>query len=206
MTDLVPSTDLIRPTHVSKYTNQAQVETDLAVEDIAEQAQVWEHGTAHERQVATAYRALEDGRQLIDLNKALEAGGKDSNHRPKLAVCRVGIRTVHLETWATTGRVRYGRGRRLGWSYDVELEALNMGPSYADYGRLAIASTPTMPPHVRKIANRNDLLFWEATWRRSQAKHRIVIDPVLLEHVVGALYVVKAAWELSELEAAALST
>lgn len=193
-------TELIRSSPALEYANAGLVKVEMSQQEAREERRKWEGGTAHERQVAHAYRAIEEGRQLIDLEKSLQKGGCDQVGRPKLAIAQVGMKRVKLETWYGTGVVEYSAGW-IGWSYTTEFAGAKTG---RDGGVRAVASTPTMPPAVRRIANDTDILFWEAQWRRTEMKRQIVIDPALLEPVVGTLYVVKAAWELTELEAAAL--
>lgn len=205
--------DLVKPAAIMAHVTRGQVDTDVCQEDIASEAERWEKGNARERRVAVAYRALDEGRQLIDINKALASGGVDGHGRPNLAVARSRMRMVRLETWASRRLARFsaprhGRVRANRWRFEIEMTGLGDQFSREGDGHSAVAATPTMPPEVRVQSRPGDLLFWEATWKatwkRSTVKRTVVRDPALLEPVVGNLYVVKASWELSELEAAAL--
>lgn len=193
-------TDLVKPVAALRFAQAGLVTMEIEPEVALKEARKWEGGTPAEARVSEAYRAVAEGRQLIDLEKSLQSAGADSTRRPKLAICQAGMRRVKLETWYSSGRVRfYGR---FGWSYETEMA--NVKGFSDDKGAKAEANAPTMPPAIRRIANDDDLLLWEAQWRKNVIKRQIVIDPALLERVTGNLYVVKAAWELTELEAAAL--
>jgi hypothetical protein len=201
----VTGTELV-PFSENSQAHRAALAGDLAVEDFATEREKWETTDAADQRVVAAYKALEEGRQLISLTKALRRGGADTEWRPHMAIAPSTLREVHLETWTATCMVRYHaphrRWRRSGWSYDIEIEAVRNG---WNKGLVAKAVVPTMPPQVRAVATRDDLIFWEAEWRHTTMKELPrPRDPALLEHVVGDLYVVKASWELSELEMAAL--
>lgn len=190
-------TELVKTVRASELANLGLVKAQIDAEKAAEQRAEWEMGTARERRVAVAYRAVEEGRQMIDLEASLQKAGVDFFGRPTIAICPAQRHRVRLETWNETGRVQY---RSRLWTYNTEMAGVNG----SDVGEIGFATAPLMPPHIRKIAQRGDLLFWEAQWHSTRVKREIVIDPALLEPVVGSLYVVKAAWELTDLEAAAL--
>lgn len=181
---------------------RGRVESDLAVEDYATEREKWEGGNAADRRVAAAYQALEEGRNLISLSKAIISGGFDGEYRPRLAIAPCGVSTIYVETWKDSSRVQFRTTRQralIRWRMELDFG----GAHYR--GLTTQALLPQMPPAVREIASRRDLLLWEAEWRRTNFKRAPrPRDPALLEQVAGDLYVVKASWELSELEAAAL--
>ena len=65
--------------------------------------------------------------------------------------------------------------------------------------RTSKAVVPSIPPRLRpKIAYSNLHILWEAEWET------VPTDPMLLRHLDGALYVVLAVWDLTDLEKAVL--
>jgi hypothetical protein len=165
--------------------------------------------SAEDKRVVAAYRALEEGRKMVSLSEAIARGDLGEKRMPKLAVARADFTTVRVSSFAD-GSLRYfNKARRKKNTWRVEFPAL-MGRA-ADREtppRVGTANLPYIPPTIRPQDPENYLCFWEAQWRVDdlpRPRPTLVLDPALLEHVVGDLYVVVATWDLSPIEAAALS-
>jgi len=146
--------------------------------------------TEAERRVVRAAEAILRGARLLDVRDAVIKGGRNTSHLPKLAVARI--------TWA-----------RVRWNPDVSAYE-NPDDKHTDTllrGVLLIggcagrALVPPMPPAVRTLAAKDDLILWEAEWRDVVAR-----DPVLLRPFDGDVYELVAAWDLTDLERAILGT
>lgn len=181
----------------------------------AQRAALWEGGTKADARVNAAHQALAEGRQLVNLRQALQTGAnpRRNNERngygqmhepgrdqrlPKLAVCRADKSEVSVRVHRN-GETKLKAGR---WTYEIATQPWD--GEVISYS--AVAAVPTVPPALRLPNMKDHLIFWEADWRRISQRNEIHIniDPALLEHVVGDLWMVVAAWELTELEIAAL--
>lgn len=207
-------TDLVRQSDILKYTKFGEVTSDLAVEDLEKERERWASSSdPRHHQVAIALDAVKENRQLVDINLVISRSRSVTTHDgnlPKVAIAPYGAKEVTATVDRLADSLRYSTRRRAfrrRWSSTFPW-AMNPGAPKWEQG---IATMPLVPPDVAKVSTKSDLVLWEADWHsRSQAREidwsRVVmaIDPAILEPVIGSLYVVKATWDLSPLEAAAL--
>jgi hypothetical protein len=149
------------------------------------------------------YRALSQGRQVIDLKQTISAGGQDEGGRPKLAVARATWKKVFLirhrwENYAVEFLARPSWEIR---SHEtrarIKLPADTLPPQ--ELKREAYAVVPNVPPQLRPADKlENYFVLFEAEWQG------VPVDPALLKHLGGSLYVVLAVWDLTPLERAVL--
>lgn len=181
--------------------------------------------SAEDQRVIAAYKALEEGRKLVSLSDALRSGGTDRDHMPKLAVLRADLGLARGASYPN-GTVRFldGRpgvkrkqlrrehGHTERWSLEFQ-RTMEEWTWSRDYGadappaRTGFARAPYIPAHLRPENLQNYLVFWEAEWSVDpvpKPRPRVVIDPAILEQVVGDLYMVTATWDLTPIESAAL--
>lgn len=156
-------------------------------------------------QVEAAFDALLDGRNVVDLIKLIMP--HDIRTLPKLAVGPVISQGSNLSGMirGNTMRLTAPTGAtRLDWELMVNIGGQRDGQLW-DSGTTAIPAVPpsVMPPLTRK-ASREWLILFEAEWRRAPVPR--TTDPALLKPISGTLYEVVAVWDLTALEAAALST
>lgn len=165
----------------------------------AQKADVLARQRVRDEALMRGYRLLSLGRQIIDLNAVLIAGGEDELHRPKLAVARADSRTQSLIRFPD-GSVRFGDWTQRGdrWSRSRRVFSL---PAAA-FPRLpnsnwvyATATVPLIPPALRPDSLDQFTILWEAEWTS-----RPPVDPALLRSLGGGLYAVVAVWDLTELE------
>ena len=154
--------------------------------------------------LAAGYQALAKGQPVLHLHNVMEAAGADERGRPKLAITPADARWCWFSCdW------------RNGWSWcfhptmsrDVRPNArvtsrtvVVPAPVRSRHAVQARAVVPRVPPEHRPKAHaRNYHVLWEAEWET------VPVDPLLLKHIGGPLYVVLAQWDLTELEQAVLS-
>lgn len=205
--------ELVPVAAIQKFIDLGTVMTDLDREKLPAQRARWENGeTPGDRSVAAAYRAVEDGRQLVDLHEVIVRGGVCTMNQqlPALAVApafaeQVNVRVIY------DGQVMYrvySRGiRRLARPWQFEVATQVRWDRKTAISHTAVSIPPAMPPDVREVAEPDNVVMWEATWQKIHTKvprPPIHLDPALLEHVTGSLWVVKKTWDLTPLEAAAL--
>jgi hypothetical protein len=169
-------------------------------------------GTEEDRGILMGYKAIASGKTLLNLNDVFRACALDHKGRPRLAVGRASWRWCYLQMrsileskggnyvnrWLFSQSARYlwGNGR-LG-SVVVPLPtASQVAPTSGQWR----AMVPLIPPNLRPTekAMRNYHVLWEAEWES------VPVDPMLLRHLHGSLYVVLAVWDLTSLERAVLS-
>jgi hypothetical protein len=151
------------------------------------------------------YRALAEGSALIRLTTTIAAGGVDDLGRPRLAIARADERAITFWRdsrgtlqFETDSRSRAADRRK---TFPVGTLPAWTGPIPQWHGWLA--DVPPIPPRYRpSIRLSNYHILWEAVWR--QARTRAALDPALLRHIGGDLYVVLATWDLTPLEQAVL--
>lgn len=153
---------------------------------------------------ARAFHQMALGRQVIDLRLAIVGGGLLPRGLPALAIARAHWQYVHA--WWSGGRVTF-TGRPRTWSTRGEGQQRRQNPSVQwpqmHNFRDGSAQVPSIPPGLRPaggphILERYYILF-EAVWEPEPPT-----DPLLLSHLGGPFYVVRAHWELTPLERALL--
>lgn len=145
------------------------------------------------------YKALAEGKTLINLTEAIKTGGVNEIGLPNLAIARAD--EAQIEMWCdTNGSVnfspqRWGSVRSEDRVFEFPAGTLT-GAKYADGWH---ALLPFIPPQYRPPLKMNNYhLLWEATWQRQPRSQRR--DPMLLRRISGDLFAVVAAWDLTPLE------
>lgn len=164
------------------------------------------------------YKALADGKTLISLTEAIQAGGVDLGGRPKLAIARADEQQIQMER-TEDGRITYrpdfwGRATSTDRVFAFPEGTLpTITPDEAGitsgtfwngnprptWNNRWTATLPFIPPQYRPpLQMENYHLLWEAEWRQSRGSQRR--DPMLLRRVGGDLFAVVAAWDLTDVE------
>lgn len=170
--------------------------------------------TAEDVAIKASYREIMRGHPLLDIEKAIPAGGHDELGRPLLAfaradeaeiVCRrsglwiegshhSGIGDLSMFPSGTSSWDRVAASRHLDL-IAAEFDGWPVMPK--DWWALV----PTIPAALRP---RGDLsryhIIWEAEWMASSKLRVAPRDPALLRHITGSLYAVLAVWDLTEVE------
>jgi len=208
-----------------------QIEAKQALDAYRKGLQIAGNSTAayrrneeNDRALMEAYQALAAGRRILDLHEVMQEAGCDDQGRPRLAICPAHVRWCYFNLqWLQRNQGSFGNNRRCG--VFATTRAMLYRPSATrsrvevpvgcfpgikrlGWGSLYRAMVPSIPPQYRPVHSRHgerrytDLkryhILWEADWE--EVPH----DPMLLKHLSGALYVVLAKWDLTELEQAVL--
>lgn len=158
--------------------------------------------------IAQAYRAVKRGMPILRLSQAIERGGFFPNGWPRIAV----VRADATECWVTdvndyrNGGVDYvftdsDRRTSYGALVGEHTVRVHMSERPAHEGRRtsrAHTLVPVIPPHVRPKRPRLGRLH--VLWEVEEWANVPPVDPALIRHVRGDLWVVLAMWELTELE------
>lgn len=149
------------------------------------------------------YQAVAKGSRVVNVLEAFKATGLNTDGHPKLAIARADWRNVFFRCGSSQGRGRFAENAT--WRQYVADIALPDGtfqfPNTQPWSTIKSA-VPHIPPAIRpKIALSNfHILFEVEKWETYP------VDPFLLRHISGYLYIVIAEWELTELEASLLGS
>jgi hypothetical protein len=155
-------------------------------------------GTDIDREIARTYRLLGQGEVIIRAIDSIKMAGLGADGHPLLALTRADARRCVWRGYADgSGRfVADGRWRGARNTVSVPVDFFPRATSRWD----CEAIVPIVPAHLRpKHSLANYDILWEADWRD------VPKDPLLLRRLgKGDLWLVLAAWDLTEVERAAL--
>lgn len=154
-----------------------------------------------DREIQRAYQLIAQGRVIIKALESIKLAGIGEDKLPLLAICRADQEKCELRadtngsaSFSAPGWHRGKRGQRFGFD-------AGSFPGIKQAWR-AEALVPIIPIHLRpKRGLANYHVLWEAEWTKIVPR-----DPMLLRRVGGDLWLVVAAWDLTEVERAALAT
>jgi len=150
--------------------------------------------TKTDRLIMKAYKSIAHGSRIIDLKKTMEIAGFDDNGRPRLAICCANATRVDVRCWP--GSTEFKWNHRYYDRSSMRIVGFgNNRTSTVD----GWATTPYIPPYIRRARMSRYFVLWEATWHNVPAG-----DPYLLEQIDQNLFRVVAAWDITPLEAAVL--
>lgn len=149
------------------------------------------------------YQLLAQGRLIIQALESIKRAGLDATGHPKLAIARADQKAAFCTMWRD-GSCRFTTD---GWSRSASKSIEFPSGSFRNVPGNGItnarAALPLIPIKLRPrrgLANYH--VLWEAEWTPVPVR-----DPYLLRRIgKGDLWLVVAAWDLTEVERAALST
>lgn len=156
-----------------------------------------------DHEIRRAYQLIAQGRMVIRAIESIRAAGLNEQGFPKLAMIRADAQTCF---WNPAWRGGGGTFKMFDrWGSDHWRRrnvTVPNWPAVPDRAKNGKAIVPIVPVHLRpKRAIENYHILWEADW---QAVPR---DPMLLRRIGrGDMWLVVAAWDLTEVERAALAT
>lgn len=171
-----------------------------------------------DEELAKAYKALSQGKTLINLHRVMEGAGTIGEELPALAIAKADWEWCYLHNGdshynhpdAMRNRVIFTNQARI---YDFKKNAVNGFVSIPqscfpeetwnreirrEKGFRALpvrALVPSIPPHLRPDDPSQFHILWEAVWEDSPP-----VDPLLLSKINETMYVVVAQWDLTPLE------
>jgi hypothetical protein len=189
------------------------METEQIVVDRAEARALFRKYRLHQhyskpidREIQRTYQLIAQGRVVIRALESMKAAGVNDDGLPKLAICRADAAECYYE-WRSDGGARFAKDRWVKENHRRSYIDFPAGsfPQPVARGRQwarAVAIAPLIPIDLRpKRGLENYHVLWEAVWQPAPP-----VDPMLLRRIGEAdLWVVVAAWELSEVERAALA-
>lgn len=158
-------------------------------------------------EIRKAYKAIGQGKMLIQALASIVAAGLKPDGTPHLAICNATARRCRLRL-DYLGRAEMWRdGTRANDQDRTNVFRFPDGSfpytkTHAhDYNRQHSAVVPIIPPHLRPKQNLASYhILWEAEWGRA-----IPVDPMLLRRLTGDMWLVVAVWDLTPVERAAMA-
>lgn len=162
------------------------------------------------------YNQLKSGRKIIDISKVMAEGGINTRNEPKLAIALSSQKEVRCE-YFYTGRVQFLNNKpsryrnNFEFKRKIDIEISNVFPEILplpgtkrqpwDNSKSMTAPVPQIPASLRPKGNLdNYYTLWEVEeWKQVPPK-----DPYLLRRINPLIFVVIAAWDLTELERAVM--
>ncbi len=153
-----------------------------------------------DKEIQRAYQLIAQGRMVIKALESIRLAGLGDDGLPKLAIARADkdrcSLTLNNDGGArmdTPGSHRGARGQEFRFP---------VGSFGQVKWRRADAIVPLIPIHLRpKRALAGYHVLWEAEWTLTPPR-----DPYLLRRIGGDMWLVVAAWDLTEVERAAMAT
>lgn len=155
--------------------------------------------TPIDHEIARIYQLLAQGRVIVKALESITTAGLGEDKRPKLAIVRADAQRCFVRGWG--GAVRFSMK---AWAYDNQTRTYIDIPGDRFAGPVASgeAIVPLVPlPHRPPRGLANYHILFEAEWRNVPPT-----DPMLLRRLGKAdLWVVVAAWDLTEIERTVLA-
>src|SRR3989304_5479364 len=153
---------------------------------------------SEDAQIARCYKALTEGRQVINILEVFEQAGEDERGYPRLAIARADETRITVVPHSWNEAVLEMRpDDKMGWRARAHSplagRVFQFPCSVLEKRRAEMyAMVPIIPPALRPPHSlQNYHLLWEPRWER---KPRPPGDPALLKHLGGPLYAVLATW------------
>jgi hypothetical protein len=154
------------------------------------------HMTNDDRAIAAIYKRIAAGRLVIRALASITAAGLGEDKLPKLAIMRADQTKVQCSNWNDVVIFR-SLDRSNAKDRNIRLPM----PGALGATRDRVADVPLIPVHLRprKAIDKYHVL-WEADWNQYPT------DPYLLRRFGEDAWLVVAAWDLTDVERAVMST
>lgn len=153
--------------------------------------------TPADAEIAAIYKRIAQGKTAIRALESIRSAGLNAEGFPKLAICRADM----AECWWRPSPNQCTFGERFPRTRSRKTVAMDWaGLNSGKWEGQAIV--PIIPVHLRPrrgLANYH--ILWEAEWTRHYP-----IDPYLLRRFGGDAWLVVAAWDLTDVERAVMSS
>lgn len=153
-------------------------------------------------EISRIYKAISEGKLVVDALAAIRRAGLGEDRRPKLAIVRADAKRCYLigrsdGSAVFLSDIRWPTGRTArDKKFEFPAESF-VGQRHGD----ASAIAPHIPPDIRpKRALQSYHILFEAVWSDEPP-----VDPLLLRRMADDIWLVIAAWELTPVERAVMA-
>lgn len=166
------------------------------------------HQTPADAEIAAIYKRIAQGKTVIRALESIRTAGLGPDGCPRLAIA-----PAHMTSaWLRIRKDSCTFGKRYPNDRDrLEVVRMDWPGVEAEHARLLNeqrrrweweATVPLIPIHLRpKRGLQNYHILWEAEWTK-----RYPVDPYLLRRFGGDAWLVVAAWDLTDVERAVMSS
>lgn len=157
-----------------------------------------------DHEIQRAYQLIAQGRMVIKALESIRTAGLNAQGWPKLAIANAthgNIRCDLEKDGSATITRNLRRSVKDKWNtFHFKAGTFTRTPLMKEWREQAVAMVPLVPVHLRpKRGLANYHILWEADWTRQPP-----VDPMLLRRIGGDMWLVVAAWDLTEVERAAM--
>lgn len=156
----------------------------------------------HDAEIAAIYKRIAQGRTVIRALASIHDAGLNEDGYPRLAIARADMTECyfHDRTDAALFSPDNSYRCRANESRDKHLRV--DWPGMRAHHNVARSAVPLIPVHLRpKRGLANYHILWEAEWTKSYP-----VDPYLLRRFGDDVWLLVAAWELTAVERAVMSS
>lgn len=152
----------------------------------------------HDAEIAAIYKRIAQGRTVIRALESIRVAGLNDQGMPRLAIARADQAHCFLRTRGPNSvTFEHSRWARRNKTKNISIDWPSHGVRLDGE-----AVVPIIPVHLRpKRAIENYHILWEAEWTK-----RYPVDPYLLRRFGGDAWLVVAAWDLTDVERAVMSS
>lgn len=160
--------------------------------------------TSADAEIAAIYKRIARGQTVIRALESIRAAGVDANGLPRLAIARADTSFCYWHT-RLGNECQFTNTRSWNHQRKISLKSRTVPINWPGAPRINgvhEAVVPLIPVHLRPqrgLANYH--ILWEAEWTK-----RYPIDPYLLRRFGGDAWLVVAAWDLTDVERAVMSS
>lgn len=155
-------------------------------------------------EIAAIYKHIAQGKTVIRALESIRAAGVDEKGLPKLAIARADVALCYWHS-RSSGECQFNDSRRMNYQNKIALKSRTIQinwPGVVQQRDVHEAQVPLIPVHLRpKRGLENYHILWEAEWTK-----RYPVDPYLLRRFGGDAWLVVAAWDLTDVERAVMSS
>lgn len=154
--------------------------------------------------IQRVYQLIAQGRTIIKALESIKVAGVGADGLPRLAICNAAATECRLRMSHNGSAIMSRAGRWANPNYKTNIFRFETAtfPSSNTYKWEYESMVPIVPVHLRpKRALGAYHILFEAEWSK-----RVPVDPYLLRRIHGDMWLVVAAWDLTEVERAALDT
>lgn len=149
------------------------------------------------------YNQVRKGKAVIDIAKAISGGGIREGYHPNLAIAQASAKKVKC-IYRRSGDVQFRSSDDL-WKFrssDIEIKACLPAWINGDWSIELEAPVPIIPPRLRPANLTKDYyILWEVDeWKMVPSR-----DPYLLKRITNTIFLVCAAWDLTDIEMAVMA-
>lgn len=149
-----------------------------------------------DQEIQRTYKVLAQGRTVIQAIKSIEVAGLGPDKMPLLAIAKATAKACFWRTHTGYGVFSSDERWTRAKSKQISAKIASVTSGHPE-GR---AIVPLVPIHLRpKRGLENYHILWEADWQA------VPKDPYLLRRIGGDMWLVVAAWDLTEVERAAMA-